>query len=81
MSRLDELRSEALAGGGDKKIKKRREDGKLTARERLHLLLDPETFNEMGMLVTHNCNDFGNSCTRSTDKPMQSSLQKARRAG
>ena len=61
MSRLDELRSEALAGGGEKKIKKRHEVGKLTARERLHLLLDPETFNEMGMLVTHNCNDFGMS--------------------
>ncbi len=59
MSRLDELRSEALAGGGEKRIKKRHDDGKLTARERLHLLLDPETFNEMGMLVTHNCNDFG----------------------
>ncbi|NOQ21472.1 MAG: methylmalonyl-CoA carboxyltransferase [Candidatus Aegiribacteria sp.] len=59
MSRLDDLRSEALSGGGKNRIRKRHEDGKLTARERLHLLLDPETFNEMGMLVTHNCNDFG----------------------
>ena len=59
MSRLDELRAEALLGGGENRIKKRHDNGKLTARERIHLLLDPETFNEMGMLVTHNCNDFG----------------------
>lgn len=59
MSRLDDLRSEALLGGGENKIRKRHENGKLTARERIHLLLDPETFHEMGMLVTHNCSDFG----------------------
>ena len=59
MSRLDDLRTEALSGGGEEKIKKRHEAGKLTARERIHLLLDPETFNETGMLVTHNCGDFG----------------------
>ncbi len=61
MSRLDDLRSEAHLGGGENRIRKRHEAGKLTARERLHLLLDPETFHEMGMLVTHNCNDFGMS--------------------
>ncbi len=59
MSRLDDLRTEALKGGGEKKNQKRRESGKLTARERLHLLLDPDTFHEIGMLVTHNCYDFG----------------------
>ncbi|MCK5064651.1 MAG: methylmalonyl-CoA carboxyltransferase, partial [Candidatus Fermentibacteraceae bacterium] len=59
MSRLDDLRAEALKGGGEKKIQKRHEIGKLTARERLHLLLDPDTFHEIGMLVTHNCYDFG----------------------
>lgn len=59
MSRLDDLRTEALKGGGEKKIEKRHESGKLTARERLHLLLDPDTFHEIGMLVTHNCYDFG----------------------
>ncbi len=59
MSRLDDLRTEALEGGGEKKNQKRRESGKLTARERLHLLLDPDTFHEIGMLVTHNCYDFG----------------------
>jgi len=59
LSRLDDLRSEALVGGGESRIRKRHEKGKLTARERIHLLLDPETFHEMGMLVTHNCNDFG----------------------
>ena len=59
MSKLDELRSEALAGGGEEKVSRRHEAGKLTARERIHLLLDPESFNETGMLVTHNCSDFG----------------------
>ncbi len=59
MSRLDDLRTKALKGGGEKKIQKRHEIGKLTARERLHLLLDPDTFHEIGMLVTHNCYDFG----------------------
>jgi acetyl-CoA carboxylase carboxyltransferase component len=59
VSRLDDLRSEAHLGGGENRIKKRHESGKLTARERLNLLLDPDTFHEMGMLVTHNCYDFG----------------------
>lgn len=59
MSRLDDLRNDALAGGGEKKILKRHEAGKNTARERLHLLLDPESFHELGMFVTHNCSDFG----------------------
>jgi propionyl-CoA carboxylase beta chain len=59
MKKLDDLRSEALAGGGEKKITKHHESGKLTARERINLLLDPDTFNELGMLVTHRCHDFG----------------------
>ena len=59
MSKLDDLRSEALLGGGESKISKRHENGGRIARERMHLLLDPETFHEMGMFVTHNCSDFG----------------------
>ncbi len=59
MDRLDELRDKARAGGGPDKVRKRHEAGKLTARERLELLLDKDSFNELGMFVTHNCQDFG----------------------
>ena len=59
MRKLDDLRSEALLGGGESRIAKRHEAGRLTARERLNLLLDPDSFNELGMFVTHDCNDFG----------------------
>ncbi len=59
MDRLDELRQKALHGGGAEKIQKRREEGRLTARERLDLLLDRDSFRELGMFVTHRCHDFG----------------------
>lgn len=59
MDKLDELRQQARSGGGPEKVQKRHEAGKLTARERLDLLLDKDSFNELGMLVTHNCHDFG----------------------
>ncbi|MBN1434835.1 acyl-CoA carboxylase subunit beta [Candidatus Fermentibacterales bacterium] len=59
MKRIDDLRAEALAGGGAKKIEQHHESGKLTARERVNLLLDPDSFCELGMFVTHRCNDFG----------------------
>jgi acetyl-CoA carboxylase carboxyltransferase component len=59
LGKLDDLRAQARAGGGEDKIAKRHEDGKLSARERIDLLLDPDSFNELGMLVTHRCTDFG----------------------
>ncbi len=59
MDRLDELRKQAVHGGGPEKIEKRRSEGKLTARERLEFLLDKDSFNELGMFVTHTCHDFG----------------------
>jgi propionyl-CoA carboxylase beta chain len=59
MDRLDDMRREALLGGGEAKIEKRREAGRLTARERLELLLDRDSFRELGMFVTHRCHDFG----------------------
>jgi propionyl-CoA carboxylase beta chain len=59
MDKLDDLREQARAGGGPDKVGKRHEEGKLTARERLDLLLDKDSFNELGMLVTHTCHDFG----------------------
>jgi propionyl-CoA carboxylase beta subunit len=59
---LDELerrRAQARCGGGQKRIEAQHSKGKLTARERLELLLDPESFEEWDMFVTHRCNDFG----------------------
>jgi propionyl-CoA carboxylase beta chain len=49
----------ALLGGGAGRIEKQHAKGKLTARERIHLLLDAGSFEEVGMLVTHRTTDFG----------------------
>jgi propionyl-CoA carboxylase beta chain len=57
--RLDDMNAKALLGGGAERIKKQHEGGKLTARERIDLLLDPESFIEIGRFVTHRCTDFG----------------------
>ena len=46
-------------GGGDDRIAKQHEKGKLTARERINLLLDPDTFVELNPFVTHRTRDFG----------------------
>lgn len=51
--KLSEIKSEAKLGGGQARIDKQHEKGKLTARERIDLLLDPGTFHETGMFVTH----------------------------
>jgi propionyl-CoA carboxylase beta chain len=59
LARLDELNQKALVGGGEERIKKQHEGGKLTARERIDLLLDPGSFIEIGRFVTHRCTDFG----------------------
>ncbi|MBI4575590.1 MAG: acyl-CoA carboxylase subunit beta [Planctomycetes bacterium] len=53
------MRAAALAGGGEERTRAQHERGKLTARERLDLLLDPGSFQEMGTFVTHRCPDFG----------------------
>jgi propionyl-CoA carboxylase beta subunit len=50
---------EATAGGGEARVEDQHKKGKLTARERLELLIDPGTFEEIGMLVTHRSYDFG----------------------
>ncbi|MCB0587984.1 MAG: acyl-CoA carboxylase subunit beta [Phaeodactylibacter sp.] len=60
--KLQELKDKiaaAMVGGGADKIEKQHEKGKLTARERIHFLLDEGSFEEIGMLVTHRSNDFG----------------------
>ncbi|CAF0723017.1 unnamed protein product [Didymodactylos carnosus] len=49
----------ALLGGGVKRIEKQHQKGKLTARERLEVLLDPRSFSEYDMFIEHRCNDFG----------------------
>ncbi|GAB4131282.1 MAG: acyl-CoA carboxylase subunit beta [Bacteroidia bacterium] len=49
----------AHQGGGEKRIEAQHKKGKLTARERLHFLLDEGSFEEIGMLVTHRATDFG----------------------
>ena len=54
-----ELREKARIGGGEKAIAKQHEKGKLTARERIALLLDPGSFEEMDMFVEHRCYNFG----------------------
>jgi propionyl-CoA carboxylase beta chain len=59
LRKLEELDERAFAAGGEDRIRKQHEAGKLTARERIALLLDPESFVELDRLVTHRCNDFG----------------------
>jgi propionyl-CoA carboxylase beta chain len=58
-ARLDELERQAELGGGAERVAKQHEAGKLTARERLDLLLDPGTFVELDKFVTHRNADFG----------------------
>jgi len=56
---LDSKIEEAKLGGGQKRIDAQHKKGKLTARERIHFLLDEGSFEEIGMLVTHRSTDFG----------------------
>ncbi len=56
---LERRRGEALVGGGAERIAKQHEKGKLTARERLDILLDKGSFEELGMFVRHQAHDFG----------------------
>lgn len=56
---LRELREKARLGGGPERIEKIHASGRLTARERLDLLLDPGSFLETGVFVTHQTQDFG----------------------
>ncbi|HYP08519.1 MAG TPA: acyl-CoA carboxylase subunit beta [Bryobacteraceae bacterium] len=62
MNRLDELRrrhANAEAGGGEERRARQHAEGKLSARERVELLLDEGTFEELDKLVRHRCRDFG----------------------
>lgn len=59
VKRLEEMRKAAEMGGGQKRIDAQHKKGKLTARERIELLLDPGMFEEWDMFVEHRCKDFG----------------------
>src|SRR5215218_2936047 len=59
LERLDHRRAQARLGGGVKRIEAQHARGKLTARERLELLLDHGSFEEFDMFVEHHSNDFG----------------------
>ncbi|MGZ6972563.1 MAG: acyl-CoA carboxylase subunit beta [Acidimicrobiia bacterium] len=64
LERLAELREEALHAGSPKAVERQHERGKLTVRERLELLLDPDSFVELDMLARHRAHGFGIENTR-----------------
>src|SRR5690554_4598020 len=59
IQKLIELRAEAKLGGGQKRIDSQHAKGKMTARERIEVLLDEGSFEEFDMFVTHRATDFG----------------------
>jgi propionyl-CoA carboxylase beta chain len=59
IAQLEAKRAEAMLGGGQKRIDSQHAKGKLTARERIEILLDEGSFEEIDMYVEHNCVDFG----------------------
>ncbi|HEU4419675.1 MAG TPA: acyl-CoA carboxylase subunit beta [Planctomycetota bacterium] len=63
LSKLEEMRERSLLGGGQARIEAQHQKGKLTARERIDLLVDPGTFVEIDRFVTHRCRDFGMDAT------------------
>ncbi|PIY28488.1 MAG: methylmalonyl-CoA carboxyltransferase, partial [Comamonadaceae bacterium CG_4_10_14_3_um_filter_60_42] len=58
LEQLEKKRQLARLGGGQKRIDAQHKKGKLTARERLDVLLDEGTFEEWDMFVEHRCSDF-----------------------
>jgi propionyl-CoA carboxylase beta chain len=59
VEKLEERRASARRGGGEKRIEAQHKRGKLTARERMELLMDRDSFEELDMFVEHRSNDFG----------------------
>ncbi|WP_338550797.1 acyl-CoA carboxylase subunit beta [Roseovarius phycicola] len=59
LQELENRRGQARLGGGEKRVTAQHSKGKLTARERIELLLDEDSFEEFDMFVTHRCSDFG----------------------
>ena len=64
VEQLEQRRADARLGGGQRRIDAQHQRGKLTARERIELLLDEDSFEEFDMYVEHNCTDFGMEETR-----------------
>jgi len=60
INQLEQRRSDARQGGGEKRVASQHAKGKLTARERIELLLDEGSFEEFDMFVAHRCTEFGN---------------------
>ena len=58
-SRLDDLHRRAELGGGEARLQRQRDGGRLAARERIDALFDPGSFEEIDKFVTHRCRDFG----------------------
>ena len=59
LQELERRRAQARLGGGERRIETQHGKGKLTARERLEVLLDADSFEEWDMFVEHRCNEFG----------------------
>src|SRR5579875_2390483 len=59
LERIRSLSQQAEMGGGEARLRRQREGGRLTARERIDFLLDPGTFVELDKFKTHRCTDFG----------------------
>ncbi|MEW6411845.1 MAG: acyl-CoA carboxylase subunit beta [Candidatus Zixiibacteriota bacterium] len=59
LNQLEKMRAEAKLGGGEKRIESQHKKGKLTARERIELLVDPNSFEEFDMFMTHRTSGFG----------------------
>src|SRR5262245_17269747 len=64
LDRLEQRRAQARAGGGAARVDAQHKRGKLTARERLELLLDKGSFEEFDMFVEHRAIDFGMARTK-----------------
>ena len=71
VEKLQTLRQQILAGGGERSKEKQHSKNKLTARERLNILLDEDTFEELDALVVHRCHDFG---LEKNTKPLEMGL-------
>ncbi len=59
IKKLEELNARAELGGGQERIERQHKSGRMTARERIELLVDPGSFVEFDKFVTHRCTDFG----------------------
>ena len=75
IEQLEARRAAARLGGGAKRIAAQHAKGRLTARERLSVLLDPGSFEEVDMYVEHNCVDFGMETQKCSSNPLDPFLE------